>query len=79
MTFVLWRFGYCRRSLVDHLQGFGWRPLFWRIWWYSPAEARRMLERHAALWGVEPLPRESNDSLRKRILEAADPWPKRRP
>jgi hypothetical protein len=56
-----------RPSLFD-VKGFGWRHLFWRLWWFSPRAESTMLEAYARLLGVDRLPGESNEALRTRMV-----------
>jgi hypothetical protein len=61
---TLWRVGYGKRTA---LAGFGWRPVFWRLWWLDVRAERECLERYAANWNVRVIEGESNKSLHERI------------
>jgi len=60
------RIGYQRSATA--MRGAGWRPLWWRFYWFDPVEERAWLERWARVLNVEPILGEKSRDLRKRLV-----------
>jgi hypothetical protein len=62
---TLWRLGYQKHRGI---RGAGWRPWFWRFYWFDPVEERAWLERWARVLNVEPIIGERSKALRRRLV-----------